>query len=88
MRDKDIRQMASLLAEQKAQLFVVPIHTDRALPPGDTIQYLASAGVPAQTVTDAQHALQLFSELARPEDGLLITGSHLVVSQLPEHLLK
>jgi len=88
MRDKDIRQMASLLAEQKAQLFVVPIYTDRALPPGDTIQYMASAGVPAQTVTDAQHALQLFSELARPEDGLLITGSHLVVSQLPEHLLK
>ncbi|MBX2818229.1 MAG: bifunctional folylpolyglutamate synthase/dihydrofolate synthase [Rhodothermaceae bacterium] len=88
MRDKDIRQMASLLAEQKAQLFVVPIHTDRALPPGDTIQYMASAGVPAQAVTNAQHALQLFSEIARPEDGLLITGSHLVVSQLPVHLLK
>ena len=88
MRDKDIRQMTSLLAEQKAQLFVVPIHTDRALPPGDTIQYMASAGIPAQTVADAQHALQLFSEIARPEDGLLITGSHLVVSQLPEHLLK
>ena len=83
MRDKDIGQMASLLAEQKAQLFVVPIHTDRALPPGDVIQHMVSAGVPVRTVTDAEHALLLFSEIARPEDGLLITGSHQVVSQLP-----
>ena len=88
MRDKDIRQMTSLLAEQKAQLFVVPIRTDRALPPGDIIQYMASAGVPVRAVSDASHALQLFSEMARPEDGLLITGSHQVVSQLPEYVLK
>ena len=88
MRDKDIQQMSYLLGEQKAQVFVVPIHTDRALPPGDIIQFLERAGAPARAVSDTHHALLLFSEIARPEDGLLVTGSHSVGSQLPEHLLK
>lgn len=88
MRDKEVEKMALLLAEQKAHVLVVPIHTDRALPPGDTLKYMESAGIPVRAVLDTHHALRLFLELARPEDGLLIAGSHFVVSQLSEHILR
>ena len=44
MRDKDVEQMASLMAMSSVQLFIVPLHSERALPPGELKRHITGAG--------------------------------------------
>ena len=84
MRDKEIEKMARMLADNDAYVFVLPVPSERALLPGDMLRLMTSAKVPAQIVHDIDDLLELFYQRSHHRDGLLITGSHLVISQFPD----
>ncbi len=86
MRDKDVNQMAGQLAEYDAEVWVLPIDSDRAFPPDELFVHLTRRGVNARVCTRAVDVYHEFQQRARSEDALLIAGSHLIVSQFPDLL--
>lgn len=87
MQDKDVKTMSSMLAEARARVLILPVSSDRAMNPTELSLVLKLDGVAHEIVQDAHEALDLFYKGAAPEDGLLVTGSHLVVAQFPDLLL-
>ncbi|MDZ4698835.1 MAG: cyanophycin synthetase, partial [Rhodothermales bacterium] len=85
MRDKDIDRMAQLLREAGARVVLVPIGVERAMPPEEVAAVCARHGLSVQRSDSVEDAMVWFRRLGRPEDGLLITGSHYVAAHvLPE----
>lgn len=84
MRDKDVKTMSGMLAAARARVLVLPVSSARAMNPAELSLILKHDGVAHEIVHDAHHTLDLFYKRATPEDGLLVTGSHLVVAQFPE----
>lgn len=83
MRDKALPEMARLLAHASAVVTPVPLAGERAVPAGELGTLFASCGVDVTRPAAVPDGLALFLEQAAPRDVLLITGSHLVVAQLP-----
>ena len=82
MRDKDVDAMLDLLAEAGAIVCPVPLESERALPPEALADLLAAKGLAAGPAASVPDGLARFRDAAMPEDVLLLTGSHQVVSQL------
>ncbi len=84
MQDKDVKTMSGMLAEARAHVLILPVSSARAMNPVELSLILKCDGVAHEIVQDAHQALDLFYKKANPEDGLLVTGSHLVVAQFPD----
>jgi folylpolyglutamate synthase/dihydropteroate synthase len=84
MRDKDLRAMSALLAEFDAHVYLLPVQAERAATPAELALIFDRFGIAYEIVQGARDVLEFFYENAQPEDGLLITGSHLVAAQFPE----
>ena len=81
MRDKDTQQMAKQLSGIGAKVYTPPIDSERAMPPEELAVVLRSYNVNAEHVPDLEQGLLRFFEEATDRDGLLIVGSHYLVSQ-------
>lgn len=88
MRDKDVVHMARLLKDADATVFLVSIDSARALTVDELSTYLVAEKVQIGGTGSVAEGLAWFEGLSRSSDGLLITGSHQIVSQLPEKLLR
>ncbi|MEZ4703505.1 MAG: folylpolyglutamate synthase/dihydrofolate synthase family protein [Rhodothermales bacterium] len=82
MRDKDIDRMAQLLKTAEAHVVLVPISVERALPPPELADRLSRHVLSIHRSASVEDALMWFRRQATPDDGLLITGSHFVASQI------
>jgi dihydrofolate synthase/folylpolyglutamate synthase len=83
MRDKDVARMADRLARAGATVFPVHIDAERALPAASLGGVLQEHRVAVAGPGTVAEGLAWFQDTAVPEDALLVTGSHLVVAQLP-----
>ena len=85
MRDKDIDRMAQLLGEAGARVILVPIGVERAMPPEELAAMCTRHGLTVHHSDSVEDAMKWFRRQCRPQDGLLITGSHHVAAHvLPE----
>jgi len=82
MRDKDVKQMGRLLAEAGAMVRPVTLSSARALSVQELREILEGSGVETGEPCTVQEGISAFLSEASESDILLITGSHLVVSQL------
>lgn len=82
MRDKDIMTMSSLLAEAGAAVRPVEVSSSRALSAEELQKILQGSGVETGESCTVEEGIRAFLSDASQSDILLITGSHLVVSQL------
>lgn len=82
MRDKHVEEMARLLREAGAVVHPVKISSDRALSPGELREVLEVWDVETGEPCTVEEGIRAFLSDASHSDVLLITGSHLVVSQL------
>ena len=80
MADKDADALALCLADAGARAVVVGLAGDRALGAGALAAALRARGVPAETAPSVADGLARFRAAARPEDRLLVTGSHVTVA--------
>ncbi len=78
--------MSAMLAEAGARVFILPVNSDRALSPAELSLIFERHGVVHEMVSSAQEALTLFYSVAKADDGLLVTGSHLVAAQFADLL--
>src|SRR5690606_25865386 len=83
MRDKDVTTMARLLADAGAVVTPVPLEGERAMPEAELGALLARFNASTTPARSVPEGLAHFLGTASPSDALLITGSHLVVAQLP-----
>lgn len=86
MRDKDVSRMAALLARLTAAIFLVSIRSERALRTDELSAILAAEDVVVVGSGTTAEGLSWFNRTASFGDVLLITGSHQVVSGLPEEM--
>ncbi|MEM1269158.1 MAG: folylpolyglutamate synthase/dihydrofolate synthase family protein [Bacteroidota bacterium] len=82
MADKNVEEMATLLAQANATVIPVPVDSPRALPPDALTALLEAAGVPVLPAKPALETVDAFKHTASPDNRLLITGSHYVLAQL------
>jgi dihydrofolate synthase/folylpolyglutamate synthase len=80
--DKDLPAIARLLAARDALVTPVPVATDRALRPDRIAEALRAAGAAVTDPVPARELVEAFRREARPEDGLLAVGSHVMASTL------
>ena len=83
MRDKDLDRMAPLLAAAGATVFPARLDAERARPVAELAAGLRAHGVALAEPGSVAEGLTRFRARARPEDALLVTGSHLTVAALP-----
>jgi len=81
MRDKDLPAMAASLSGMT--VFPVCIPAERALSVAELAVGLQEAGVSVVTGGPISDGLGWFFAQARPEDVLVVTGSHQVVAEIP-----
>ncbi|MFB6229531.1 MAG: folylpolyglutamate synthase/dihydrofolate synthase family protein [Salinibacter sp.] len=86
VRGKGLDETARLLADHDAHVIPIPIHTDRAIPPGEIAERLRAQGVTVHEPQPLADALDAFRRTAAPEDVLLLIGSHKLVEALPDEL--
>lgn len=84
MRDKDVQAMARLLAHDSITVRPVALSSERALPPGELADILKVCGAKCTEPASVEEGIRAFLADASHTDTLLITGSHLVVSQLAD----
>lgn len=84
VRGKRLNETARLLAERKAHVTPIPIHTERALPPDEIARRLRAQGVLVYPPEPLEDSISAFQETATPEDVLLIVGSHKLLEVLPD----
>ena len=82
MRDKNVNEMAQLLAEYGAVVWPVPIDSPRALSAAELQDVLRGFDVDTGEPCTVEEGIRSFLSNASHADILLVTGSHLVVSQL------
>ncbi len=82
MRDKNVREMARLLSEARAVVRPVKVDSPRALSPAELRDVLKVCEVDTGAPCTVGEGIQTFLSDASHTDVLLITGSHLVVSQI------
>lgn len=82
MRDKNVKEMARLLADAEAFVRPVRLSSPRALSVGELEEVLQVCEVDTGEPCSVEEGIQAFLSDASHADILLITGSHLVVSQL------
>lgn len=82
MRDKNVREMARLLAAYGAVVWPVPIDSPRALPAAELHDVLKGFEIDTGEPRTVEEGIRSFLSNASHADILLVTGSHLVVSQL------
>lgn len=85
MRDKDLGRMARLLAAAGATVFPVRLEGERARPVAELSAELRAHGVAVAEEGGVAGGLARFRTRARPNDALLVTGSHLCVAALGRH---
>jgi dihydrofolate synthase / folylpolyglutamate synthase len=84
LREKDVHGMADELARAGARVFGVRIDSERALDAPELAAILSSCKVMHAGTGSVSDGLAWFRREATPPDALLVSGSHQVVSQLPE----
>ena len=78
LREKDLRQMLSVLSKIAARFYIVPVQSRRAAAT-DEIQALVPENVSSSSFNSVAHAL----DLARESDELiLVTGSLFLVGEV------
>ena len=87
MRDKDLTPMIQALATAQATVFPITLQTERAYPAAVLVNRLVQAGLTVAGPGTVPDGLAWFQGWACPDEALLITGSHLVVGQLPDEIL-
>ncbi len=83
MNDKDVDGMARLLSDAGAKVHLIPAGVERALSPPELAALLARYGISVTSSGSLPDAMQWFNRQSTPLDGLLITGSHHIASQVP-----
>lgn len=86
VRGKGLEKTARMLADVGARVTPIPIHTERAIPATEIAERLRSNGVTTADPKPLEDALASFRKRARPNDVLLLVGSHKLVEQLPAGL--
>lgn len=88
MRDKSLEKLAQLLSRYKVAT-VMPLSTpsERGRTASEILQALPLLRIPSHVCSNMSLGISWFKAQARPQDALLITGSHLVVSELSEGFL-
>ena len=81
MRDKDVHSMIQQLSLYSTKVWVLSANTERAVPPEEIARLLKEQDVSTEVKKNASDALNCFYEMARKQDGLLLTGSHFIASQ-------
>ena len=81
MRDKDAAGIADLLARVGATVSVIELPGDRAMDARELHALLKHHGVHVDISSSVQHVVDHFRQGAGAHDVLLLTGSHLVVSE-------
>ncbi len=82
MRDKNVDRMAQLLGDAGARVLLVPIGVERAMPPEELAALCLRHGLSVYRSDSVEDAMEWFRRQSRPEDGLLITGSHHVAAHV------
>ena len=82
MRDKDLDRMAPRLAAAGATVFPARLDAERARPVAELAAGLRAHGVAVAEAGSVAEGLARFRARARPNDALLVTGSHLTVAAL------
>ncbi|MEX0599239.1 MAG: Mur ligase family protein, partial [Rhodothermales bacterium] len=82
MKDKDAEAMGRLLRDVDARVRPVFVPSERALSPAELAALLEVVGVNVGEPCSVSRGLDAFLSDATHSDTLLVTGSHLVVSEL------
>ena len=82
MADKDIAGLARLLSSSADSVYCVAVESARALPAQVTSQWLSDAGATVDGHGSLEEGLAHAGSIARTEDVILVTGSHLLVGAL------
>ncbi len=83
MRDKDLAALADVLAHHRAVVLPVGLPVPRALPVEALRTALRARGLRVIDVGGVPEGTDWFRRHAGAADGLLITGSHLTVAEVP-----
>jgi dihydrofolate synthase / folylpolyglutamate synthase len=82
MRDKDVERIAHVLKDANARVLLVPIGVERAMPPEELAAVFLRHDLSVHRSDSVEAAMMWFRREHRPEDGLLITGSHYVAAHV------
>jgi len=83
VQGKRLPDVARLFAERNAHVVPIPVDTTRALPPDEIAATLRDHGVTVLSPRSLAALLDDFQRQARPDDLLLLTGSHKMFALLP-----
>jgi dihydrofolate synthase/folylpolyglutamate synthase len=83
IRDKDLAGMGRLLRQAGAVVYPVRFDSPRSMPPDETGAVLKGEDVDVHASGTVPAIMDRFRDAARPEDGLLLAGSHAVVAEVP-----
>ena len=87
MADKDVGGLVESLAPRADRVLVVGLAGDRARPAPSLVAAFDGTGLEVEPVPSVADALEAFLSRARPNDRMLVTGSHQTVADalLVEH---
>lgn len=88
MDDKVSARLIQVLKQEKTRCMTVSVASPRGMGASHLADVLQKQGLEAHPVADVVAGLARFRKVATPEDGLLITGSHMVVGEVPPALLR
>jgi dihydrofolate synthase/folylpolyglutamate synthase len=83
-RDKDIEGILDILARHQVTLIPARANAPRLLPAEDLAAGGRQRGLRILEIAQPAEAIKRFLETSSPEAGLLATGSHFVLGELPE----
>ncbi|HLX12806.1 MAG TPA: folylpolyglutamate synthase/dihydrofolate synthase family protein, partial [Bacteroidota bacterium] len=86
MKDKDYRSMLPLIASSSRAVFAVTPKLERSLPSHEIVRELHRAGVKCYDGNDVASAIPMAVSECRPDEPILLFGSHLVVGEAMEWL--
>jgi dihydrofolate synthase / folylpolyglutamate synthase len=81
MRDKELPEVAAVLAARADSVTTVDLEGERAWPAASLAEALRQRGVNAAAGSGVPAAIDHFRRSAGPDDGLLVTGSHQTAAQ-------
>lgn len=88
MRDKDVSAIGRLLGAAAATVRPIAIESERALSPGELAAALQVVEVNVAEPCTVSEGVHAFLSDASHADTLLVTGSHLVVAQLDDAVVR
>ena len=86
MADKDVAGLANALVEFDAVALPVGLASPRGVPKSTLSEILQVEGAAIRDVADVDAGVGWFREHASEDDVLLVTGSHLVMAELHDHI--